>query len=653
VTLTATITKGAASDTQIFSLTIPLAIPSAPTGLTVGNPTANSLPVSWNTTPEAESYQVRRNDGTLRYSGVGTSFTDDFDQTAGLASGTTYSYSVQATNTSGSSLFSAAVSGTTLKLVPPNLAVGSPSASSLTVSWTGVKGATSYQVSRDTSPTGLFSTSAYNGTLTTFIDTGLSAITLYYYKIQATYPAGAGDLSAAASGTTAAVGSVATPTFSPVAGSYSSRQTVAISSSNTFNPVSIRYTTDGRTPTAAVGTVYSSAITVSSNTTINAIAYKTGYTDSSVVSATYTILPPVATPTFGLAGGNYVGSQTTTISCATSGASIRITTNGTNPTSTTGTLFTNGGIFSIGSTMQIRAIAYMTGYSNSTIAAGNYNLQLAAPVFTLAAGAYTSSQVVTINAMSGTSIRYTIDGTTPSATVGTLTSPGLAMSIDSSMTLKAMAYITSGWTDSSVTTATYSIPVAYFPFNSNTLDMKGGSLPSNNGAPTGGPTYTSGRKSGETAISLNGSSQYVTLPNETSFNFSTFTIYAIVKVNTPSKSNTIVTKPSTSGKASYTQDNATGGNWSHFISASAITAGTYVHIAMTFAGTTAVNYINGAQTSSQPSVPAPVQNNNPVIIGALPSGGASFYFAGAIDEVIIYNKALTASEISQLYTALQ
>lgn len=75
---------------------------------------------------------------------------------------------------------------------------------------------------------------------------------------------------------------VAAPTFSPGTGTYTSAQTVTISTTTTG--ASIRYTTDGSTPSETNGTVYSGAITVASSTTIQA-----SFTDSAVASATYSI----------------------------------------------------------------------------------------------------------------------------------------------------------------------------------------------------------------------------------------------------------------------------------------------------------------------------------------------------------------------------
>ncbi len=79
---------------------------------------------------------------------------------------------------------------------------------------------------------------------------------------------------------------VATPTFSPAAGTYSTAQDVTISC--TTAGATIHYTTDGTAPTATSST-YSSPINVSGTTTIKAIALKDGMTNSSVASARYTI----------------------------------------------------------------------------------------------------------------------------------------------------------------------------------------------------------------------------------------------------------------------------------------------------------------------------------------------------------------------------
>jgi len=82
----------------------------------------------------------------------------------------------------------------------------------------------------------------------------------------------------------------ATPTFSPAAGTYTSAQTVTISDAT--SEATIYYTTDGSTPTAVPNEQYNGAFTVSSTETVKAIATATGYSNSAVASAVYTINQP-------------------------------------------------------------------------------------------------------------------------------------------------------------------------------------------------------------------------------------------------------------------------------------------------------------------------------------------------------------------------
>jgi hypothetical protein len=83
----------------------------------------------------------------------------------------------------------------------------------------------------------------------------------------------------------------ATPVFDPPSGSFGTTQTVTITSATPG--ATIRYTTDGSTPSASVGTIYSGLLTVATNTTLKAIAYRSGYLDSAVATANYTIVLPV------------------------------------------------------------------------------------------------------------------------------------------------------------------------------------------------------------------------------------------------------------------------------------------------------------------------------------------------------------------------
>jgi hypothetical protein len=161
---------------------------------------------------------------------------------------------------------------------------------------------------------------------------------------------------------------VATPTFSPSGGTYTTAQTVKIADATAG--ATIYYTTNGTTPTTT-STKYTVPITVSSTETLKAIAVLAGDTNSAVATATYTITPVVATPTFSPSSGTYATAQTVKIADATAGATIYYTNNGTTPT-TTSTKYT--GSITVSSTETLKAIAVLAGDTNSAVATATYTI---------------------------------------------------------------------------------------------------------------------------------------------------------------------------------------------------------------------------------------------------------------------------------------
>ncbi|HTB81724.1 MAG TPA: chitobiase/beta-hexosaminidase C-terminal domain-containing protein [Opitutaceae bacterium] len=167
----------------------------------------------------------------------------------------------------------------------------------------------------------------------------------------------------------------AAPVFSPAAGTYTSAQSVTLTSAT--SGAAIRYTTDGSTPSETAGTLYSGTpVSVGSTTTLNAIAYASGFTDSAVTSATYTINLPqqVAAPGFSPGAGTYASAQNVTVTSATSGASIRYTTDGSTPSETAGTLYS--GPVSVGISETLKAIAYKGGSIDSTVSSAAYTISV-------------------------------------------------------------------------------------------------------------------------------------------------------------------------------------------------------------------------------------------------------------------------------------
>ena len=147
----------------------------------------------------------------------------------------------------------------------------------------------------------------------------------------------------------------------------------SVSISTTTQGATIRYTIDGSTPTQSWGNIFSNAFTISSNTTVKAIAYKSGYGDSQVVTANLKMVygvctDPVLTPN----GGTYNPNQQVTMSCSTLGASMKYTTDGTDPSLTNGTIYTSPIVLT--QTTTIKAIATADNYLDSQIVSANYTI---------------------------------------------------------------------------------------------------------------------------------------------------------------------------------------------------------------------------------------------------------------------------------------
>ena len=86
--------------------------------------------------------------------------------------------------------------------IPGNLRASGITASAITLSWDSLSLATSYELFRDSSESGSFSTRVYAGTAATFADSGLLDGSTYYYEVRGVAAAGPGERSAPLSVTT-------------------------------------------------------------------------------------------------------------------------------------------------------------------------------------------------------------------------------------------------------------------------------------------------------------------------------------------------------------------------------------------------------------------------------------------------------------------
>ena len=149
------------------------------------------------------------------------------------------------------------------------------------------------------------------------------------YEDQSAFDDALDKLTVIAEGGGGASNKVKTPKIVPASGTVESGTEVTITCKT--EGAEIHYTTDGTDPTAS-SPVYSSAITISRTTTVKAIAIKAGMDNSKIATANYHVdIPSVANPVFSPNGGAVDSGTEVTITCATAGAKIYYTTDGSTP----------------------------------------------------------------------------------------------------------------------------------------------------------------------------------------------------------------------------------------------------------------------------------------------------------------------------------
>jgi hypothetical protein len=211
---------------------------------------------------------------------------------------------------------------------------------------------------------------------------------------------------------------------------------------------------------------FSQAFTVNIPSTVGANTAYVGFTGGTGGSTaiqnikTWTFTPGTtqvaADPVFNPLPGTYTSAQNVSLSSATTGATIYYTVDGSTPTHSSSVY--SAPIVVSGASLTIRAFASATGFQDSPIVVGTYQIQgapspAATPTFAPASGtSFSSSLSVSIaDRTAGAAIYYTTDGSTPTTGSQLYSGP---FTVSASTTVKAIA-TASGFSQSAQGSATY------------------------------------------------------------------------------------------------------------------------------------------------------------------------------------------------------
>ncbi len=240
------------------------------------------------------------------------------------------------------------------------------------------------------------------------------------------------------------------------------------------------------------------------------------------------------------------------------------------------------------------------------------------------------------------------------------------------VTLSGTMLTTMGFLTAPLSTAYYNLvrsmrPISYWrlgeatPGTGTAVDAMG----ANNGTYAASPTSVAGALAGDTntAVTFNGTTQYVTIPDFAAASPATnpVTFAAWIKPTSVAVSVAIAGKAANPYEWAFnaaTTDlqlqawNSGGGSVGTITSTAVLTAGAWHHAVFSIDGAGTVRiYANGAEATTGTVTIGSMSNTASALVLANRGDGGGGYFGGAIDEVSIWNRVLTAAEIAALYQA--
>ncbi len=194
--------------------------------------------------------------------------------------------------------------------------------------------------------------------------------------------------------------------------------------------------------------------------------------------------------------------------------------------------------------------------------------------------------------------------------------------------------------------------VAWWPAESNADDVVGG----NDGTLLNGTTYETGMVG--TAFSFTGTTEAVSIPYSPATDFSTMSNWTIEAwINPASYNNSSYPTIYSQGywNASLGLNSGTGkleswiNNSSQLVGSTVVPLGQWSHVALVYNGTNRTFYLNGIPSGSGSAPVVTSETNGSSIGNVIPNDSSGFN--GGIDEISIYNRALSFDEIAAIYLA--
>jgi hypothetical protein len=189
----------------------------------------------------------------------------------------------------------------------------------------------------------------------------------------------------------------------------------------------------------------------------------------------------------------------------------------------------------------------------------------------------------------------------------------------------------------------------HYKFDEGSGTTANDSAGTNNATLNNGATYETG-KIGAYALSLDGTNDYA-VSNGSMALGPNFTVAVWVKPN-GAQVNFGRILETNFGTSFYLgmNSNATSYQWmvnNVFITGGTVSSGTWTHVVGTLNGTTFTEYINGLQVNTNTSL-SPGSTTLPLAVGTQFNSLGSTVWKGAIDDVCIYNRALSPTEVNDL-----